>query len=239
MAERVQIPIVPGRQIWALTRTTRDGAQPGPTGKFDPTGPDCGRFDTCLPEMTAAAVRHFLLTEPGESKGAKHELVKTGPNEWRFGLVRPLEVLSIHQSDFPDPMPTGKVLANYRTSLPDTIPTVRVPAGDTPWQIVVEFWWRGPPKTIDYPGMAEELFGRSYRLNGADWILAWAVQPEGPQPADPGAQSWEQAQGANAADAIKKAGRDIADTVDQLKIPVAGVAVAGIALYLLLSRRGR
>lgn len=219
MAERVKIPVVEGRQIWQLVRTAADGASKAE-----------------LPQMAAAATRHFLLTEPGEGKGAKHELVKTGANEWRFGNARPFKVLSITRGNFPAPAPAGTVLADYQTSLPHTIPSVRAPGGAEPWQITVEFWWRGPPKSIDYPGMSEGLFGRSYTLNGADWVLARSVEPPEEAP-DPGDQTWGDAQGDRVEEAAAEFSAELAETVRKAALP-AGALLAGAAvLYLWLSRR--
>lgn len=219
MAERVQIPVVEGRQIWQLVRTGADGAS---------------RAE--LPQMAAAATRYFLLTEPGESKGAKHELVRTGANEWRFGNVRPFKVLSIVRTGFPEPAPAGEVIADYQESLPTTIPSVRAPGGTEPWQITVEFWWRGAPKRIDYPAMSEGFFGRSYTLHGADWMLARAVVPP-PDAADPGDQTWGDAQGDRVDEAAAEFSSDLAETVRKAALPAGALLLGGAALYLWLSRR--
>lgn len=219
MAPRTQLQIVQGPQAWRLLRTSRDGASLED-----------------LEQFTAAAVRYFLLSGAAfQGKGAKHELVQVGPNEWRFGPARPLRILSISQE--PRELPPGRLLADRQTAIPDLVPTVTAPRGAKPWFINVEFWWRAAPTTVDYPGMREELFGRSYTLSGADWTLDRAVAVEEPGP-DPGDASWGDAMGERASDAIEAAGKELGETVNALKLPVAGIAVAGIALWLLLRTRG-
>lgn len=165
-----------GRQAWRLLRTDRDGAAAGE-----------------LPQM-AAAFAHFVLSEA--ERGGKHQLLATGKNEWRFGQVRPFKVLSVGRELTALP-PGGDVLADRQKSLPSTVPTV---AGEHPWYVIVEFWWRAPSKTIDFPALKVSMFGtRHYELDGADWVLDRAVSL--PDESDPGDQTWEDEMGEKAKDA--------------------------------------
>jgi hypothetical protein len=210
MAAHPTIEVREGPNVWRLLRTDRDGASEGQ-----------------IPQMAAAAVRWFVrgVGPAGAERGPLHELVSTGPNEWRFGWVRPLRVLSVTQSE-PSNMPVGTLLADRNRTVPDTIPTVR---GQKPWWVVVQFWWRAPNATIEYPALREGIFGRSYELNGADWVLDQAVAPQ--RSPDPGGQTWDEAQGANASAAVKSAGESLG------KVVAGGFGLGILALLYLLSRK--
>lgn len=180
-----------------------------------------------IPQMAAAAVRWFVrgVGPQGAERGPLHELVSVGPNEWRFGWVRPLRVLRVSQSE--PPMPHGGILADRHTTVPETIPSVKA---DKPWWVLVEFWWRAGAVRIQYPGLKEGLFGRSYELNGADWVLDRAVVPSTVQP-DPGAETWGQAQGAHAAAAVKSASSALGKVVE------GGFGLGILALIYLISKK--
>jgi len=161
--------------------------------------------------MAAAAVRWFLR-ETGEH-GTLPELVSTGEKSWRFGAARPVRVMQVSKSE---PMvPSGRVLATREQSVPDTVPSV---VGQRPWWVVAEIWWRAPDTTVDYPGLHEGLFGRSYQLNGADWVLDRAVIPAGST--DPGDETWAHAETTAAAGA---AGKVLATTGLGLAAILAGL----------------
>lgn len=218
MADRPQLQVVQGPQAWRLIRTSRDGAA-----------------EDELPQMAAAAVRYFLLQGKAlAGKGAKHELVAVGDNEWRFAEARPLLVLSVSKA--PVQLPVGDALADRQSSVPGTVPTVNAPGGAQPWFINVEFWWRGAPMLIDYPGMSEGFFGRSFELNGADWVLDRAVAV--PEQQDPGDETWGDAMGDRAADAAAEAGKEIGEVMKSVALPTGAIVVGGLVLYFLMTRRG-
>jgi hypothetical protein len=205
---RTKIPIRQGYNVWRLLRTDRDAASAGE-----------------IPQMAAAVVRYFIrgLEASGQERGPLYELTSTAPNEWRFGWVRPLKVLSVSQS--PQAMPAGIVLADRHKTVKDTIPTVR---GQKPWYVLVGFWWRAPDALIDYPGLREGLFGRSYELDGADWTLDSATTTAGK---DPGDQTWTQAQGAAAGKLAREAGAGLGAVLGSVR----GIGV--LVLLYLISRK--
>lgn len=209
MADRATIVVKQGPNVWRLLRTDRDGASAGE-----------------IPQMAAAAVRWFVrgVGTAGSERGPLHELVNVGPNEWRFGWVRPLRVLSVAQSE--PPTPVGQFIADRARSVPGTVPTVR---GQKPWWVMVQFWWRAPDARIEYPAMREGLFGRSYELNGADWLLDRAVVP--PVAPDPGNQTWNEAQGAKAEAAVKAAGETLGRTLN------IGLGFGALALLYFLAKK--
>jgi hypothetical protein len=205
MAGTPRIPVFQGANVWRLLRTDRDGAAAAE-----------------LPQMAAAAVRYFLLHERG--MGAKHELVATGPNEWRFAECRPLKVLAVSKRPMEPSSEGPKVrLIADRQKLPTkVIPTVQA---QTPWYIFVQFFWRAPNMEIEYPAMHEGLLGRSFQLVGADWLLDKAWQAKVPRKDDPGDETWGDAMGDRAAAAAAAA-------TDALGKAVGGLS--GIAVLVLL-----
>ena len=212
MAKRPQVLVRPGLNAWSLLRTDRDGAKQGD-----------------IPRTAAAAVRYFLgeglSPEPGLA-----DLVPVGPNEWRFGDVRPLRVIEVSREAGPA-LPAGGQLQADRMNVPDIAPTV---GGKRPWWVVVWFWWRGPQRWIDYPGVRAGLFWPSWTLVSADWLLDRAVWvPEGVD--DPGAYTWAGTVKDKAQAAFLQTTGHLGDL---LLTGGQGLAIAAL-LYLLLSRRGR
>lgn len=201
-----RIRVVQGANAWRLIRTDRDGAS---------------RSE--IPQMAAAAVRWWLRRA---QSAALHELVATGSKEWRFGDVRPLQVIDVARNQQPR-LPTGTLIADRHTSVPGTIPTVR---GERPWWVSLQFWWRRPTVSIPFPGLSESLLGRSYQLNSADWVLDRAVAVKTGH--DPGDATWGQAQGDAAARAAEGAAKDLGNVL----APTAG-GLGLLAVLWLLSKR--
>jgi hypothetical protein len=208
MADRTLVTVAQGPNEWRLIRTDRDGAS-----------------EAELADFAAAAVRWFIrgVGPAGSERGPLHELIPTAPHEWRFGWVRPLRVIAVgHQ---PQAMSPGRLLADRAQSVPGTVPTVR---GQTPWFILLRFWWRAPDAKIEFPAMREGTFGRSYELNGADWVLDRAVQLP-PQP-DPGDQTWGQETGKNVAETAADLGKTVLS---------AGLGLGVVALLVLWAMNRR
>lgn len=203
-AARAQVPVPQGPQVWRLLRTDRDGAS-----------------STEIPDFAAAAVRYFLRGPTAQ--GPLPELVPVRPGEWRFGNVRPLHVLTVTKTE--PPMPAGQLVAARERSVPGTVPTVRA---TRPWWIVVRFWWRGPVRFVDYPGMVEGLLGRRYELNGADWVLDRAVILRGDLTPDPGDSTWTEATGQQLSEAASGLGKTLL---------TGGIGLGLVALAWLMSRR--
>lgn len=191
-----------------MLRTDRDGASAGQ-----------------IPDMAAATVRYWVkgLGTAGSERGPLWELVPTGRNEWRFGWVRPFQVVSVsHQAT---PLPAGRVVGDRMHAGRD-LPTVR---GSNPWYVTVRFWWRGPASEIEYPGHREGIFGRTHTLVAADWTLDSAILPATEQ-ADPGGQTWTEATGKNAAEVSSSLGRTV----------LGGLGLGALVLvYLIAKQLGR
>jgi len=212
---RPQVLVRPGLNVWRLLRTDRDEAT-----------------EKDIPRTAAAAVRYFLgegvSPEPGVA-----DLVPTGRNEWRFGAARPVQVVSVSR-EAGQAMPDAQVEAD-RLKMPlDLVPAVRA---KRPWWVLVSIWWRGPTKSIDYPGVVAGWLWPRWELSGADWLLDRAVSglPEAEQ-SDPGSATWAEALGDKAQSAFLAA-----TDVDLGKLLVTGgqgLAIAAL-LYVVLSRRHR
>lgn len=207
MAGRPKMRVVPGPQQWLLIRTDRDGAS---------------RRE--LPQMAAAAMRHFLFKDSPEI-GLKHELIATAPGEWRVGPARPLRVLAVGKESFA--MSTGPVLADRQQ-----LPTTAVVSATQPWFVLVKFWWRAPEKTIEYPALKEGFFGRSWQLVGADWLLDRAVRlPE--ETENPSDATWGEAMG----DRASAAARSATDSLARVVGGASGLLLVVAALWFLSKRR--
>ena len=210
MAERPRIGLVEGPQAWRIIRTDRDGAT-----------------QRELPQMAAAFVR-WAVYSGSLAMGAKHELVATGPDEWRIGDLRPLKVTHVgHDEPY---VPPGRLLGD-RMHAGTTVPTV---VGRKPWWVMVEFWWRGRATTIDYPGLHEGLLGRRWQLDGSDWVLDRAVALPREHVRDPGSQTWAEAQGDAAEAAIRAAAADLGKTLLGW-----GSGLGVLALLYLFASRGK
>lgn len=211
MAERPKVPVFPGRNVWRLLRGTDD----------DPSPDD-------LPQKAAAFVRFVF-------RGAMiptPELIPTGEREWRFEDVRPFRVLSVAQA--PQGLGPGRLVAD-RSQLTETA-TVRVRHGTKPFYVLVEFWWRGEAKTVDFPAYQRGFFSPTYSLMGADWLLDKASFDEEPG-LDPGDESWVEEQGENAEELAKRATGGLSDIFGAAAAVASGVQMLGIlALLWYLSK---
>lgn len=204
---RPQLAVKPGLNVWRLLRTDRDGAEP-----------------KRIPQSAAAAVRYFL----GEALAPESNvLVPSGKLEWRVGNARPIEVLDVSRKAG-QPLPDGELLADRVQTVPIRIPTVN---GVKPWWVLVRFWWRGPEKTIDYPGVKQGLVWPRWSLTDADWLLDRAVHVAEPDVPDPGAATWAEAMGDKAQSALLSATDDLGRLIS------AGSGFAILALLWFLSNR--
>jgi len=212
-----RVAVFPGRNVWRLLR-----------GNVDEPDPED------IPQKAAALVRYVFE----DSQAPTHELVSVGPDEWRFGDVRPLRVLSV--SDAPQKLPPGTLLGD-RTLLLDVnvAPAVRVKPATVPSFVLVEFWWRGSPtKTVAWPAWQKGILGPTYALTGADWLLDAAVFD--PDAADPGDETWGEAQGERASEVTGNLGKlaEMFGGAIGTTIVVQGAALAaGVWLYLKLKSR--
>lgn len=206
-----RLPVFQGRNVWRLVR-----------GNVDEPDPES------LPQKAAAFVRWVFQ----QNRTGTPELVPVGPDEWRFGDVRPLRVLSV--SDDPQPMPPGKLMGD-RETVPGVAPAVRLKQGTTPKFVLLEFWWRGSPtETVPYPAWQKGLLGPSYTLTGADWLLDKAVWDDDAD--DPGDESWAEAQGENVtnipAATVRAAAKMFGRAAGVTLALQGGLLFGGLYLYL-------
>ncbi len=192
-AGRPQVEVRPGLNVWRLLRSDTDDAT-----------------KTDITHETGSVVRYFLGLS--WSPGHDQSLVPSGhrPEEWRFDDVRPLQLIEINRAAGPA-MPAGELLADRTSSVPDTIPSV---SGKKPWWVLVRFWWRGPAKTVDYPGFVQGALWQEWGLNSAKWVLDRAVWvPREQAPADPGAETWGLAVAEKASAAVDDFGAELKNWV--------------------------
>lgn len=226
MSERPQIPLVPGEQWWRLIRTPRDGASAEEIAGM--MGPAMQRF-----------FRSASSSNPWEiySTGSAPCELNGQPSiceEFRIGSVRPVRTVAIARADWRDSsaipdLPSGTVLADKDWL--DPLPTVELGNAPDPWWIVLRFWWREPPATVDYPALKVSWAGgRSWDIDRADWILDRAIQPEQPAP-DPGDATW----GGSQAERVIDAGSRV--LVTSMTVFYGGIGA--LALAWILTRRRR
>lgn len=184
---KVQIPVVPGEQVWLLVRTDRDGVSASE-----------------IVDMAGPAMLRFL--RPAHGTAEPWEIISTGTGEYRIGPARPIKIEAVTK-ERPE-LPAGRLLADRQTAFPDIIPTVRA---TLPWWVLVRFWWRAPASSTDFPALRVDwLGGRHYELAGADWLLDRAVQipPEQASP-DPGEESWGEVQWRRTENLVKVGGASL------------------------------
>lgn len=225
------LALVPGRQVWLVGRTDRDGASVAEVSR-----------------MVAGFLQYsFRDVEGGPPGSGANEVFTTSrakePLEWRVSAARPVRLLVpptqslvALESSMTAALVTaspaggeGKIIAR-REDL-DPLPLL---VASTPWYIALEVWWRGPASTIPWPCLQVTWAGTRQRdYTEADWLLLRSFVPPGTA-TDPGAETWGEAEAAN-----------VADTVDEVKkqlttgFVVALVVAAVVGGTVLASRRRR
>lgn len=183
--------------------------------------------------MVGPAMYHFLDEVGANARETSpwEIVIQTSPEEdvreWRMGVARPVQALDARQGAIL-PMPPGRLIARRETVRMAGIPTV---TAQSPWSILVRFWWRAPDTSVEWPGYRVDWLGVHHKdLAGADWILDRAIQPPPEAAPDPGDATWGDTVGPIASDAVRRATR----------IGGTGVViVAGIALGIFLATRFR
>lgn len=215
MADIAKIPLVQGEQIWVLIRTDRDGAT------SDQIGASVGDFMRWILRNAAQA---------GTGITDLHQVIQTGPNEWRVGAARPISVISVERSR--PSYPAGTTIAARETYPGDGIPTVN---GETPWWVTIRFWWRAASTTVEWPSLVARVGSLTgfniadYSIDQADWTLDRAIVPNAPVK-DPGDQTWTVAQGKR----VENAASTIFDTGTKV---VGGIAVLAVVYVLIRAAR--
>lgn len=219
--------LVPGRQVWILGRTDRDGASAQEVA-----------------DMAAGFLEYSFRDVSGGPPGSgANEVFATShdPLEWRVSAARPIRLMfppvqSVDELDSSlkaslagdSPGGDGEVIAR-REEL-DPLPLLNA---SRPWYLALEVWWRGPASTIAWPCLQVTWAGTRQRdYEEADWLLLRAFVPPGSVP-DPGGESWGEAAGEAVSAVARKA---VAVGRSSLLLVGAGV---GIVLVVALASRLR
>jgi hypothetical protein len=218
------LALVPGRQVWVIGRTDRDGASTAEVSR-----------------MVAGFLQHSFRDVSGGPPGSGANEVfstekKNAPLEWRVSAARPVRLVGVPSQSvavletalttaYPSPS-GGRVIAR-REDL-DPLPLL---VANKPWYLALELWWRGPPATIPWPCLQVTWAGTRQRdYTEADWLLLRSFVPAGTS-TDPGDETWGEATEAN-----------VHQTVDEVKkqlsvgLMVAAVLAAVVGGSILASR---
>lgn len=208
-----------GRNLWRLLRTDRDGASEAEVAET--TGPAVSKM--IRPAGVQSGPWEVFRTDDGSATPS-----------WRIGEARPVTLVAIerYSPEVTPPSlhpPPGAMMIAQRLRYPgDGLPTV---AGQRPWWVVVDLWWRGLDVAIPWPGFAVNWLGvRTQTVIDADWVLdeaIWVPPAEEVTP-DPGDETALSEHLGHAEQAAKNALR-----VTMPPLIVTGGIVIGI--YLLVS----
>jgi len=156
----LEVRILPGRNVWTLARTDRDGVA----------------LDDVL-QTTGAVLKRFLGDASPLGTRGLFEVIqspKGSENEARFfiGAARPVVVTAKPSSgpgDFGPVPPGGELLA----ALEQLEEHMSVRASHAPWIVTASFDWRAPAVTIPWPRRAVNAFGvpSHTEQHGNDWLL--------------------------------------------------------------------
>lgn len=223
------LELVPGRQVWIVGRTDRDGASAAEVAS-----------------MVAGFLEYSFRTVTGGPPGSgPNELFATAsdPPEWRVSAARPVRLLVPPTQSLPEMEsslateldsadPTGG--DGHSVARREELDPLPILVATRPWYVVLEVWWRGPAATIPWPCLQVTWAGTRQRdYSEADWLLLRSFVPPGTV-ADPGAESWGEAQETNAAAVVDEVKRQF--TVGLGTAALVALVVGGIVLS---SRRRR
>lgn len=215
-----KVTIKPGRNVWVLARTDRDGAS--------------------LPDVLQTAggvLKRFLgQASPVGTRSIFNQLQspKDDPHGARFviGAARPV-LVDAFQATSPDtanqqqPTLAPEVRSDYFVDCP----VFRTIAAERPWFVTVEFDWRAPTTVADWPRRAVNFLGIPVDTDqGLDWLLLAAGHEGEAQEPDTSLSGEVLDEGVKVAKAI---GKPLLVTV--------GLLVGGATVVYLLSlgRRSR
>jgi hypothetical protein len=225
------LDLVPGRQVWLVGRTDRDGASLAEVSR-----------------MVAGFLQYSFRDVSGGPPGSGANEVfstekKNAPLEWRVSSARPVRLL----------VPPTQSLVELESSMTAALGTASPAGGEghviarredldplpllvasTPWYIALEVWWRGPASTIPWPCLQVTWAGTRQRdYTEADWLLLRAFVPPGTA-TDPGGETWGEAESANVAATVDEVKKQL--TAGLGTVAVLAVVIGGI---VLASRRRR
>jgi len=227
------LSLVPGRQVWVVGRTDRDGASQAEVAR-----------------MVAGFLQHTFRTVQGDQPGSgPNEVFATSsgdePLEWRVSAARPVRLLghpvqsmaeladvltaSLLSSSTESETTTQRIIAR-REDL-DPLPLL---VASTPWYLALDVWWRGPAATIPWPCLQVTWAGTRQRdYQEADWLLLSSFVPPGAA-VDPGDETWGEATAENVEAAVDEVKKQLTTGV-----VVALVLAAIVGGTVLASRRRR
>jgi hypothetical protein len=156
-----KVTIKNGRNVWVLARTDRDSADLASV--LQTAGGVLKRF---LGQASPAATRSVfeVLQSPQDT-----------PHGARFviGAARPVLVDAFQASSPERAISEQPTLpAEVRTDYFSDCPTFRTIEAERPWYVTVEFDWRAPATTIDWPRRKVNFLGMPVTTDqGLDWLL--------------------------------------------------------------------
>lgn len=226
------LALVPGRQVWIVGRTDRDGASVAEVSR-----------------MVAGFLQHTFRDVQGDQPGSgPNEVFATSsgdePLEWRVSAARPVRLLGHPVQSMAE---LGDVLtASLLSSSTDSENPQKVIArredldplpllvASKPWYLALDVWWRGPAATIPWPCLQVTWAGtRQTDYEEADWLLLSSFVPPGAA-VDPGDETWGDATAENVEAAVNQVKKQLS-----AGLIVAAVLAAIVGGTVLASRRRR
>jgi hypothetical protein len=223
------LALVPGRQVWIVGRTDRDGASVAEVSR-----------------MVAGFLEYSFRDVSGGPPGSgPNEVFATTstPPEWRVSAARPVRLLVPPTQSLPEMEallasalasadPSGG--AGHSVARREELDPLPVLVATRPWYVALDVWWRGPAATIPWPCLQVTWAGTRQRdYSEADWLLLRSFVPAGTA-TDPGAESWGEAVETNGSEAVDAFKKQL--TVGLGAAVLVAVVVGGI---VLASRRTR
>jgi hypothetical protein len=156
-----KVTIRNGRNVWVLARTDRDGADVGEV--LQTAGGVLKRFLGSASPAGTRSVFEVLQSTRDTPHGARYVI----------GAARPV-LVDAFQADSPE------TAIQQQPTIPDGVrtdyfvdcPTFRTIAAARPWYVTVEFDWRAPATSVDWPRRAVNFLGMPYDpRDGLDWLL--------------------------------------------------------------------
>jgi len=139
------LEVRPGRNVWVLGRTDRDG--PSQSDAQETAG------------AWLARIWSVGFLPPGQT-------LPDGSTRYYLDAARPIDVLA---SQTRPALPEGQQAWHFETDQPDALAL----RAENPWYVLVDFDWRGPTKAFaDWPKRSVNQFGfPSDDPAALDWLL--------------------------------------------------------------------
>lgn len=156
-----KVTIRNGRNVWVLARTDRDSADLASV--LQTAGGVLKRFLGQASPVGTRSVFEVLQSPQDTPHGARFVI----------GAARPVLVDAFQASSPEKAIAEQPALpAEVRTDYFVDCPTFRTIEAERPWYVTVEFDWRGPPTSIDWPRRKVNFLGMPVATDqGLDWLL--------------------------------------------------------------------